>query len=726
MATLLIKQDDISKNTPIGGNVQTTRIIPAIKSAQITKIKPLLGRNLYKKIVKDFEDDTLVDQYLELYEDYIVPMLIHVSASHYFSYGAYNISDKGIYKAVGSDSEGVSKNEVDYLVKAQEGLYEDFKTGFYSFMDFNYKIFPEWERVTTRTKSFGGWTLGDSKISNRNSASSATPTPITTTWGSIGGILNNQLDLRDALNLKANALDVSLVGFSGDYNDLLNIPAPGNIEWGNIGGTLTTQTDLIDALDLKANALDVSLVGFSGEYSDILNLPTIPLLEWGNIGGTLTTQTDLVDALDLKANVLDISLVGFSGEYSDLLNVPTPGNIEWGNIGGTLTTQTDLVDALDLKANTSDLATVATTGSYDDLINIPTPLVLDWGNIGGTLSTQTDLIDALDLKANSLDISLVGFSGEYSDILNLPTIPVLNWGNIGGTLSNQTDLTNVLDLKANTSDLATVATTGSYDDLINIPTPLVLEWGNINGTLSNQTDLTNVLDLKANTSDLATVATTGSYDDLINIPTPLVLEWGNIGGTLSTQTDLTNVLDLKANTSDLATVATTGEYSDILNLPSIVNSLNGNTGIITINTGNIPQSTGFRFLTDQQKVDATRLSTTTQNGLLAGSDFNTFNNKQAELVSGTNIKTISGVNLLGSGDVVLTKANVGLGNVDNTSDVNKPISNATQIDLDSKVESITAGEPTGSDRLSNMVSLTQAEYNSGTKVADTFYIITDA
>jgi len=227
MATLLIKQDDLSKNTPIGGNVQTSRIVPAIKSAQITKIKPLLGRNLYKKIVKDFEDDTLADQYLELYEDYIVPMLIHVSASHYFSYGAYNISDKGIYKAVGSDSEGVSKNEVDYLVKAQEGLYEDFKTGFYSFMDFNYKIFPEWERVTTRTKSFGGWTLGDSKITNNKGGN--TKFDIKVEWGKIIGTLTNQIDLINALNDKVDKASGERLINSSEITKLVNIEANADI-----------------------------------------------------------------------------------------------------------------------------------------------------------------------------------------------------------------------------------------------------------------------------------------------------------------------------------------------------------------------------------------------------------------------------------------------------------------------------------------------------------------
>ena len=85
------------------------------------------------------------------------------------------------------------------------------------------------------------------------------------------------------------------------------------------------------------------------------------------------------------------------------------------------------------------------------------------------------------------------------------------------------------------------------------------------------------------------------------------------------------------------------------------------------------------------------------------------NTKQDNLVSGTNIKTINGQSVLGSGDIVissgggggavdsvagktgvvtLVKGDVGLNNVDNTSDTNKPISTATQTALNSKVDKV--------------------------------------
>ena len=79
---------------------------------------------------------------------------------------------------------------------------------------------------------------------------------------------------------------------------------------------------------------------------------------------------------------------------------------------------------------------------------------------------------------------------------------------------------------------------------------------------------------------------------------------------------------------------------------------------------------------------------TTTDGYLSSSDWNLFNGKQAALISGSNIRTIEGQSLLGSGNIDLTKTDVGLSNVDNTSDLSKPISTATQTALNAKQDTL--------------------------------------
>jgi hypothetical protein len=90
-------------------------------------------------------------------------MLTHLSTSYFFTYGAYQIGNKGIYKATGSDSEGLSKNEVDYISKAQYSYYEAYKGEFFNFIDVNSKFIPEYsksETASTKRKAFGGWSFG--------------------------------------------------------------------------------------------------------------------------------------------------------------------------------------------------------------------------------------------------------------------------------------------------------------------------------------------------------------------------------------------------------------------------------------------------------------------------------------------------------------------------------------------------------------------------------------
>lgn len=83
--------------------------------------------------------------------------------------------------------------------------------------------------------------------------------------------------------------------------------------------------------------------------------------------------------------------------------------------------------------------------------------------------------------------------------------------------------------------------------------------------------------------------------------------------------------------------------------------------------------------------------------------------KQSNLISGTNIRTIEGQSLLGSGNINLEKGDIGLPNVDNTSDINKPISTATQTALNLKINTSIIGQPNGiaSLDINNKVPLSQ-------------------
>lgn len=161
--TILISEQQIKDTTPIGGNVDTAKLLPAIKTVQNSNIKQILGSELYEKLQQDYEDDTLSGDYEDLLYDYIQPMIIHQGTAYYLTYGAYQFGNKGAYKASSETSTSLTKDEVDYVVKSQEKLYQMYKKEFYIWIKDKNIIEYKENKVSKTTKRIGGWILKDKK-----------------------------------------------------------------------------------------------------------------------------------------------------------------------------------------------------------------------------------------------------------------------------------------------------------------------------------------------------------------------------------------------------------------------------------------------------------------------------------------------------------------------------------------------------------------------------------
>jgi len=108
----------------------------------------------------------------------------------------------------------------------------------------------------------------------------------------------------------------------------------------------------------------------------------------------------------------------------------------------------------------------------------------------------------------------------------------------------------------------------------------------------------------------------------------------------------------------------TGEFKSngVAAQPTLVSGTNIKTinGNSVLGSGNLVVSGGVTSVTGTAPVVSSggttpaismAAATTSVNGYLTSTNFNTFNNKQAPLVSGTNIKTVNSTTLLGSGDL---------------------------------------------------------------------------
>jgi hypothetical protein len=262
------------------------------------------------------------------------------------------------------------------------------------------------------------------------------------------------------------------------------------------------------------------------------------------------------------------------------------------------------------------------------------------------------------------------------------------------TIDNATDVLPIVDTSATTTKKIT---------LTQVKTSLALN--NVDNTSDANKPVSSAqqtaLDAKQATLVSGTNIKTINGSTVLgsgNISISSAVAWGGITGTLSSQTDLQTALDLKVDENAAITGATKTKIT--YDAKGLV------TAGADLAAGDLP--TG---------IDAAKIST----GLISNAEFDylngltdniqtQFTGKQDTLVSATNIKTINSTSVLGSGNIAveptitattsadyyrgdktfatLNKTAVGLGNVDNTSDANKPVSTATQTALDAKTNKL--------------------------------------
>jgi hypothetical protein len=266
-------------------------------------------------------------------------------------------------------------------------------------------------------------------------------------------------------------------------------------------------------------------------------------------------------------------------------------------------------------------------------------------------------------------------------------------------IDNATDVLPIVDTSATTTKKIT---------LTQVKTSLALN--NVDNTSDANKPVSSAqqtaLDAKQATLVSGTNIKTVNNTSLLgsgNISISSAVAWGGVTGTLSNQTDLQTALDGKVDENTAITGATKTKVTY------------DQKGLVTAGadatTADIADSTNKRYVTDAQLVvvgntSGTNTGDNAVNSLYSGLAAS----KQDTLVSNTNIKTINSTSVLGSGNIsvepvitattsadyyrgdktfaTLNKSAVGLGNVDNTSDANKPVSTATQTALDAKTNKL--------------------------------------
>lgn len=280
-------------------------------------------------------------------------------------------------------------------------------------------------------------------------------------WGSITGDLDDQTDLKNALDAKQDIIsnlatiesgaaagatavqpgDLASVATSGQYSDLTGTPS-------------------------------LATVATTGDYDDLLNKPSIPAAQ-------VNSDWNAISGVAQILNKPSLATVATSGLYSDLSGTPTipsaPGTLN------TTATTAQATNASEALSGSVTLHKVAKTGTYSDLIGAPS-------------------------------LATVATSGSYNDLSNKPTIPTVP------TISTDIDADAASDTKT-ASPKAVATYVGNPVESISAPVPNdgTIVFTHRNGD-TDTVDLNHVHTQYVEASDLASVATSGAYADLSGKP----------------------------------------------------------------------------------------------------------------------------------------------------------------------------------------------------------------
>tara|TARA_R100000951_G_scaffold65631_1_gene55369 strand:- start:81 stop:581 length:501 start_codon:yes stop_codon:yes gene_type:complete len=162
---LLVTRKDIVKFTAMNGNVDTDKFIQYIKISQDKHIENYLGTDLMDKIQADIIANSLSGDYLSLVNEWVKPCLIHWAMVEYLPFANFTIANKGVFKHTSENAEGVTKEEIDYLLEKERNTAQYYTDRLIDYLSFNAgSKFPEYytnnnEDVYPDKDIFGGWVI---------------------------------------------------------------------------------------------------------------------------------------------------------------------------------------------------------------------------------------------------------------------------------------------------------------------------------------------------------------------------------------------------------------------------------------------------------------------------------------------------------------------------------------------------------------------------------------
>ena len=426
--TRFITVEELKQDGFVNQNLENEYLYSAIDEAQGIFLREIIGDSLYETLQNKLSEvningvyQTLLDSYVKIYLKYKVLALLCVPLN-------FKIRNIGIAQQFSNEVNTTSLEDTKYIQNYYEGKADFYANRLTKFLQTNdipeYKCSSNQITEPNELHPVSSIYLGNSKkrflgsVSGSSGGGGGTVGDVS--WGNIKGDITNQIDLQNELTIKVNRAELARVATSGSFNDLLDKPTipTKTSELTNDSGFLTEHQPLktINNESIVGTG-NITIEGFSGNYNDLTNKPTIPTKtsELTNDSGFLTEHQPLKTINNESiVGTGNITIEGFSGNYNDLTNKPTipTKTSELTNDSGFLTEQTLKTINGESIVGTGNITISGFSGSYNDLTDKP-----NFSTVA-TSGSYNDLTDKPTIPSNTVEM-VVEFADGTSTTYNV-------------------------------------------------------------------------------------------------------------------------------------------------------------------------------------------------------------------------------------------------------------------------------------------------------------------
>jgi hypothetical protein len=146
---LIISEELFQALSPVSGDLDWEYTWSVILAVQDKWIQPILGQDLYEKIMDEIKANTLADPYKALVTDYIARTCVWFTCYQGMPFWAIKIVNSGVVQRIVDDGAAITLNDIDKLREMCREQGEFYKQRLIDYLCANSKDFPELQTNTS-------------------------------------------------------------------------------------------------------------------------------------------------------------------------------------------------------------------------------------------------------------------------------------------------------------------------------------------------------------------------------------------------------------------------------------------------------------------------------------------------------------------------------------------------------------------------------------------------